>query len=201
MGGKNSDESTTKNAGRAESFAAWALTATPGRGTSASGTVRIACPANAQTEVPASAIQRVQVGCGEGGFAQLQHSNVITLAGRSEGPPGGRSLYVLYLPRAEYLEIIRAKFPSECTHRGFPGKGLRVGFAPFLVLAIGKSNQVLFAGFRPSASGAQYEEEALEALHSTTWMLEDFEPALLMLADNKMSLESLQPWTLHQVKR
>lgn len=55
----------SKNVGRpsnnSDSYAVWAVTA--GRSRNSSGAVRVACSEMAQTEVPMSAVQRVQVGC------------------------------------------------------------------------------------------------------------------------------------------
>ncbi|CAM9310636.1 unnamed protein product [Ectocarpus sp. 8 AP-2014] len=46
----------------------------------------------------------------------------------------------------------------------------------------------------------QCEEEALEALVKTNCVLDNFEPALKMLADSTTSPESVQPWSLDQVR-
>ncbi|CAM9512220.1 unnamed protein product [Scytosiphon promiscuus] len=98
----------TKNGGRpgnnSDSYAVWAVTA--GRSRNSPGAVRVACSELAQTEVPMSAIQRVQ----------------------------------------------------------------------------------------------QSEEEALAALVKARCTLDDFEPALNVLASEEASPESIEPWTLHQVR-
>lgn len=45
----------------------------------------------------------------------------------------------------------------------------------------------------------QCEEEALAALIKTRCILDNFEPALEMLAKNHASPQSIEPWTLTQV--
>lgn len=93
MGGKSGGGgSAIKSSGSAGSCAAWAITILPGRSTSASGTVRIACPANAQTEVPASAVQRVQVGCGRGALFGCKTLKNCSHRKPSAGPVSSRLL-------------------------------------------------------------------------------------------------------------
>ncbi|CBJ28284.1 expressed unknown protein [Ectocarpus siliculosus] len=57
------------------------------------------------------------------------------------------------------------------------------------------------AAGRAEGTGAEMcEEAALEALVKTNCVLDNFEPALKMLADSTTSPESLQPWSLDQVR-
>lgn len=46
----------------------------------------------------------------------------------------------------------------------------------------------------------QCEEEALAALVKTRCVLDNFEAALEMLANDKISPDSIEPWTLDQVR-
>lgn len=57
-GGTPGDESSV-----ASSYAVWAVTAGRDADSNARGVARVGCSEMAQTEVPISAIQRVQVGC------------------------------------------------------------------------------------------------------------------------------------------
>ncbi|CAB1105361.1 unnamed protein product [Ectocarpus sp. CCAP 1310/34] len=52
----------------------------------------------------------------------------------------------------------------------------------------------------PASAIQRCEEEALEALVKTNCVLDNFEPALKMLADSTTSPESVQPWSLDQVR-